>query len=73
MSTPKVFLKKPGIYSQYDPEVLSNKLNTMIEVRTTAPTASSSGYAGQIVITSDAMYVCVATDTWKKVSDLTSL
>ena len=41
-----------------------NKLNKSVE---SAPaSASAAGTAGDIVVASDAIYVCVSTNTWKK-------
>ena len=43
---------------------LPGKLNKSVE---SAPaSASAAGTAGDIVVASDAIYVCVSTNTWKK-------
>lgn len=42
-------------------------LITAIALSTTAPaTASSSGTLGEIIIDATAIYICTATNTWKR-------
>ena len=37
-----------------------------VEIGTAPTAADADGTAGQIIVAADAIYVCVATDTWKK-------
>jgi len=101
MATPKVYIKKPGIYQQYDPEVLSKKLNNIsvsiadsaisiasksvsiaglesttkivtaskyyVSSLNTAPAESDPGTTGEIRFADSGIFVCTATNTWKKV------
>lgn len=52
-----------------DAQTLSNKtLETLVVVTHTPSSASDTGAAGQIAWDADYIYVCTATDTWKRVA-----
>ena len=65
-------LDKPEVGQTAWGTVLNNALDyldTKVGPWVTAPsTASSTGVVGQIARDTDYLYVCVATNTWKRVS-----
>lgn len=69
MSTYKpVFVKRPPfLQGQYDPDVLSRRLN-MVRADIAPTSNTATGNKGEIIITDDYLYICIATNSWKRVA-----